>query len=399
MSKKPFFSVVMPTRNRAKLLPFAIRSALSQTFEDFEIIVSDNFSADETPQVVKNFDDERIKYFRAEKSLSMSESWNFALSHAKGEYISFLCDDDAYTKIFLESMANVIDKENADIVSCRLAPYYAVEAFEYGKNIKENSLVILPFDGKITALNREEAVKLLFSRFKLTESFPNEGSYNYPQLVNSAYHHSLIEKVKKRVSNLFPVVANDYYSAALFFNSVQKYCSVDKPLYLHAVWEGSETGGSQTLFEKNPDERNFNFVPLKKFLSPTNYGANTILRAKADWGEDYYNVPLDFSLHFVALYFELKYMQANKTDVSAEIEEFETVLKQQDKGLQEKVRSAISTYNPAKTSLKLKFKESVFGKLALKIKNKDIKLLSGFSSIAECAAQIDESFLAKYSKN
>ncbi len=75
----------MPTRNRAELLPFAIRSVLNQTFDDFELIISDNFSSDETPQVAQSFGDRRIRYFRSEAPLSMGDSWEFAISHASGE--------------------------------------------------------------------------------------------------------------------------------------------------------------------------------------------------------------------------------------------------------------------------------------------------------------------------
>ena len=52
----PFFSIVIPTFNRSDLFPYAVRSILNQTFEDFEIIISDNCSADDTPQVAKQFD-------------------------------------------------------------------------------------------------------------------------------------------------------------------------------------------------------------------------------------------------------------------------------------------------------------------------------------------------------
>jgi glycosyltransferase involved in cell wall biosynthesis len=60
----PFFSVVIPTFNRGDLLPYAVQSVLKQTFEDFEIIVSDNCSSDDTPKVSKQFEDPRFRYLR-----------------------------------------------------------------------------------------------------------------------------------------------------------------------------------------------------------------------------------------------------------------------------------------------------------------------------------------------
>ena len=163
MSIKPFFSVVMPTRNRANLLPLAIRSVLDQTFGDFEVIVSDNFSHDETPQVAKSFDDERIKYFRSESSLSVGDSWEFALSHATGEYVTFLSDDDAYSQIFLETLYRVIKEQGAEIVSCKLAYYYGSNVHKYGRSIEAESLIVQPFNRQLYDLNRTESVSALFA--------------------------------------------------------------------------------------------------------------------------------------------------------------------------------------------------------------------------------------------
>ena len=58
----PFFSFIIPTKNRSAILKFAIQSCLNQSFGDFEIIVSDNNSKDRTEEVVKKFTDARIKY-------------------------------------------------------------------------------------------------------------------------------------------------------------------------------------------------------------------------------------------------------------------------------------------------------------------------------------------------
>src|SRR5437867_4242176 len=82
----PLFSVVMPTRNRGHLLRYALRSALAQTFSDYEIVVSDNSSSDTTAQVVAELTGPRVKYVRTDRVMAMPDSWEFALDQARGEY-------------------------------------------------------------------------------------------------------------------------------------------------------------------------------------------------------------------------------------------------------------------------------------------------------------------------
>src|SRR6476646_10618157 len=66
-------SVFIPTYNRARLLGFAIESVLAQTYGDFELVVSDNASTDETPDVVAGFDDPRLEYVRQPENLGLLE--------------------------------------------------------------------------------------------------------------------------------------------------------------------------------------------------------------------------------------------------------------------------------------------------------------------------------------
>ena len=93
---QPAVSVVIPTRNRANLLPAAIRSALGQTFRDLEVIVVDDASDDDTRAVVAGFADPRLRYFRQEVRSGSAAVRNAAIGHASGEYIAFLDDDDEW---------------------------------------------------------------------------------------------------------------------------------------------------------------------------------------------------------------------------------------------------------------------------------------------------------------
>lgn len=90
-----FFSVVIPTYNRAHLIGKAIESILNQTYKNFEIIVVDNHSTDNTEEVVKKYVDKwNIKFFKNDKNYERSFSRNRGLNEATGDYVTLLDSDD-----------------------------------------------------------------------------------------------------------------------------------------------------------------------------------------------------------------------------------------------------------------------------------------------------------------
>lgn len=94
MNKSPFFSIVIPTFNRSEDLRFALFCLLKQTFTDFEIVISDNCSLDNTQDIVKSFYDKRIRYIRSKQTIDMILNQKNAVSNARGDYIFIHSDDD-----------------------------------------------------------------------------------------------------------------------------------------------------------------------------------------------------------------------------------------------------------------------------------------------------------------
>jgi len=111
----PKVSVIIPTHNRAEFLRLAITSVIDQTFKDWEIIVVDDHSTDNTPAVVESFADERIKYLKNRGKNGPSISRNLAISSASGEYIAFLDDDDEWLLDKLQRQIEVLDKSRSNI--------------------------------------------------------------------------------------------------------------------------------------------------------------------------------------------------------------------------------------------------------------------------------------------
>lgn len=105
------FSIIIPTYNRANLIPETIRSVKNQTFEDWECIIVDDGSTDNTKPIIENLikEDSRIKYVYQENA-ERSAARNNGIRNSSGEYICFLDSDDHFLSNHLQELKNVIEK-------------------------------------------------------------------------------------------------------------------------------------------------------------------------------------------------------------------------------------------------------------------------------------------------
>lgn len=102
MTNSPIFSIIIPTYNRAELLKRCLDSVVSQTFTDWEAIVVDNYSEDNTEEIVLSYNDDRIRYLKNYNYGVIAVSRNKALDLANGNYICFLDSDDSWVPNKLE---------------------------------------------------------------------------------------------------------------------------------------------------------------------------------------------------------------------------------------------------------------------------------------------------------
>lgn len=107
--EKPFFSLIIPTYNREKLVVNAINSGLAQTYKNIEIIVVDNDSADNTKEVVESIPDERVSFYR-KVNKERGASRNYGVMQAKGQYVTFLDSDDIIYPNHFEEALKLIEK-------------------------------------------------------------------------------------------------------------------------------------------------------------------------------------------------------------------------------------------------------------------------------------------------
>jgi glycosyltransferase involved in cell wall biosynthesis len=113
----PIVTVVTPTYNHAETLPRAIESVLDQTFEDFEYIIVDDASTDNTKSVVEPYDDDRIHYVRNEENKGGSAARNTGITKARGRYVAFLDADDEWLPGKLAAQVECLEERTEDWVA------------------------------------------------------------------------------------------------------------------------------------------------------------------------------------------------------------------------------------------------------------------------------------------
>lgn len=108
---KPLVSVIIPTYQRSNKLKKTLSSVLDQTFENYEILVMDDGSTDNTREVVNSFNDSRINYNWQQNTGGPAKPRNDGIKIAKGDWIAFLDDDDEWTKDKLSEISKKINEE------------------------------------------------------------------------------------------------------------------------------------------------------------------------------------------------------------------------------------------------------------------------------------------------
>ncbi len=142
MTNSPFFSIVIPTYNRAGFIRKTIESVLAQSLQDFEIIVVDDGSIDNTEAVVRSVINDKIQYQKKENA-ERAAARNFGARMAKGLYINFLDSDDVLYPHHLQVAADFLTANKG------------VEIFHLGYDLKDEHGAMLREVNTIQSINRE----------------------------------------------------------------------------------------------------------------------------------------------------------------------------------------------------------------------------------------------------
>ena len=137
------FSIIIPTYNRAAFLPKAIESVLSQTYIDWELIIVDDGSTDNTKDVVSQYADSRIVYIYQENA-ERSAARNNGIAHAKGEYVCFLDSDNYMLPDRIEKLADSITNEGD--LACYCTDIEYINELNGNKTLKKGNPYQFPIN-------------------------------------------------------------------------------------------------------------------------------------------------------------------------------------------------------------------------------------------------------------
>lgn len=244
-SKAPFFNILVPTKNRADTLRFCLQSLLAQNYPGFSIVVSDNFSTDDTEQVVKFFGDSRLRYVRTEKPLSMRENWEFALTHIKDGWVTFIGDDDGLIPGALERVAEVINTTGVSAVTSSWCRYTWP-----GPLAHANKLVLPLSNGLEIRDSRRWRQRVLSGAWRYIE---------LPYVYTGGFvEYRVIRGALSKKNTFFNSIIPDVYSAVAISLLVDRYAYLHEPIAVRGTSSHS-TGASS--FNSSTNE-----APKQEFM-------------------------------------------------------------------------------------------------------------------------------------
>jgi glycosyltransferase involved in cell wall biosynthesis len=222
------YSILLPTRSRGRLIGHMIRAVLEQRGSfDFELVISNNHSTDDTDAVLDTFNDPRIRRIRPNNPLSMTDNWEFVLDHATGDRIIFVEDDDVISTCLLLEVDKVLASSKSDIVTWARAGYIHANHFEVSER------------NTLGYVNNSNTATEYSSKFLLDQLFRLEIEWYWkcPTMRNSCCSHKNVTDVKSKMRSgrFFTPSCPDFSAAASLLATVKTIVHLDKPLMMFGL--------------------------------------------------------------------------------------------------------------------------------------------------------------------
>ena len=239
----PYFSIVIPTRNRPNLVPTAVQSVLEQDCSDFELIISDNSDPERTAEtravLAPMLADPRVRYLRPPRTLSMVEHWEWAVRQTTGEFTGVLTDRMAYKLYALGLIRQQLQIRPADLISM-LAVGIRGEAAPFRLRHRAASNYATPVQ----------------SAAALAECARVEFSSRLPRMLNSFCRTTRLHELVANYGSIFTGMAPDYSFCFRILDWLDSFLLFDSRLMV-AGGESQSNGLAFTTNRMNADSLSF----------------------------------------------------------------------------------------------------------------------------------------------
>ncbi len=220
------FSVLLPTRNRLDLLKYAVETVRRQDYPDWEIIISDNHSEVDIAGYVKSLEEPRIRYYRTESFIPVTDNWNNALCKSTGDFVIMLGDDDCLMRGFFRRIRSFIEAyKNPDFIytNAYLYAYPGVlPDFPKGFLRLYNYASFFKSAKEPFWLPKEQALELV----RKSMNFKMVFTYN---MQHSIINRSIIDKLQSK-GNFFQSPYPDFYATNVLLLKAERILICPYPL-------------------------------------------------------------------------------------------------------------------------------------------------------------------------
>jgi glycosyltransferase involved in cell wall biosynthesis len=247
------FTVVIPTRERCDTLEHSLHTCVIQDYDNLEILVSDNFSQDRTREVVEAYKDPRIRYINTGKRLSMTDNYEFALSHVKPEgYVIYIGDDDGLLPDAIRDLNTLIAQTGALVLQWDLPVYTWPTLNRYANrlNFRHSGSGVTVRDS-VTTIQNVLAFKTPYSSLPVM--------YMY-----SAVAYEVINRVVNKSGRFYHSMNPDVYSGFAIAGNVDSFVHSKRPYTIggtshHGIGTSTFSSGSRKASQKFLCEDNLPF--------------------------------------------------------------------------------------------------------------------------------------------
>jgi glycosyltransferase involved in cell wall biosynthesis len=297
---RPFFTICIPTKNRVDRLRNAVRSVLEQTFTDLEVIVCDNSDESEAPgtaAVAREFGDSRVRYLRTNGRLSMPDNWEYAISHAEGEYVGVLTDRSVYRPDAMSLVHAEISHSGTPVVGWF--------PDQYGRDRTGRV-----FKRRVCSGERREIGSAELLQYFL-HGHPKYGTKLLPKLMTGVCQRQVIERVRATpLGRICPPVCPDFTSGYLMLTHTDRIVLLDDSLFVSCgVGNGSSFRRRGPLADRFRQDLGMSWTDLVDRMPtdacfPHALVLNDFMRLKATLPDAFADYDLDHKHYYIGCLYD-----------------------------------------------------------------------------------------------